>query len=232
MSRIVVVTAVGAEADAVLGAVGPGEPVEVGPYRGRWAKTGAGEVVVLAGGVGPARAAACAGAALAAERPDAVVSAGVAGGFRGRAAVGDVVIADAVVHADLGAESPDGFLSVADLGFGDAVARLPEALVAGIAARTGGIVGPVLTVSTVTGTDASAAVLADRHRPVAEAMEGAGVLAAAEAHGIPFAEIRAVSNLVGRREPAAWDLAAAFGALERAFARLLAAPLPTGVGAP
>ncbi len=252
MLRVLVVTAVPAEADAVLAGLGsseasepsepgkpgepsepgkpgkpgePGEPGAVGPYPGRRAKTGAGEVVVLAGGVGPARAAACAGTALALERPDLVLSAGVAGGFAGRAAVGDVVVAAAVVHADLGADSPTGFLSLADLGLGEVVTPLPEPLVALAAARTGGVVGPVLTVSTVTGTASRAVELTGRHRPVAEAMEGAGVLAAALAHGVPFGEIRAVSNPVGRRDRATWDLPRAFAALAGAFGRLLAEPL-------
>jgi futalosine hydrolase len=225
VSRILVVTAVPAEADAVLAGMQPAEPAPVGPYRGRCAKTGAGEVVVLAGGVGPARAGACAGTAVAVERPDLVLSAGVAGGFAGRAGVGEIVVADSVVQADLGAESPAGFRSIADLGFGEAVIRLPEPVVALAAARTGGVVGPVLTVSTVTGTEARAAELSRLHRPVAEAMEGAGVLAAALAHAVPFAEVRAVSNVVGRRDRAAWDLPRAFDALGRAFARLLAEPL-------
>jgi len=221
-----VVTAVPAEADAVLAGIEATEPAAVGPYRGRWAKIGAGEVVVLAGGVGPARAAACAGTALAVERPDLVLSAGVAGGFAGRASVGDVVVADAVAHADLGAESPTGFLPLAALGLGEAVTRLPAPLAAVVAARTGGVVGTVLTVSTVTGTDSRAAELVGRHRPVAEAMEGAGVLAAALAHAVPFAEIRAVSNAVGRRDRTTWDLPRALDALGRAFFRLLAEPLP------
>jgi futalosine hydrolase len=225
VTRILVVTAVAAEADAVLAGLGPTAPTEVGPYPGRWAKSGAGEVVVLAGGVGPATAAACAGSAIALDHADLVLSAGVAGGFPGRAAVGDLVVADAVVHADLGAESETGFRSVAELGLGEVATRLAEPLVAVAAARTGGTVGPVLTVSTVTGSDARAAELSGRHRPVAEAMEGAGVLAAALAHGLPFGEIRAVSNPVGRRDRAAWDLPLAFASLSHAFARLLAEPL-------
>jgi futalosine hydrolase len=181
---------------------------------------------VLAGGVGPARAAACAGTAVPLQRPDLVLSAGLAGGFAGRAGIGELVVADAVVHADLGADSPDGFRSIAELGLGDAVVRLAEPVVTVAAARTGGVVGPVLTVSTVTGTDARAAELAGRHRPVAEAMEGAGVLAAALAHRVPFGELRAVSNAVGRRDRASWDIPRALDALGRAFAALLAEPLP------
>ena len=49
---------------------------------------------------------------------DAVVSTGIAGGFDGRAAIGETVIATRTVAGDLGAESPDGFLTVDELGFG------------------------------------------------------------------------------------------------------------------
>jgi futalosine hydrolase len=224
--EVLVLTAVPAEAAAVLSGFDVGETVELGPYRGTAVKTGAGRVAVLAGGVGPARAAACAGTALALSRPALLVVAGVAGGFAGRAAVGDAVLADAIVHADLGAGSPGGFLPISELGFG-ADRALPEpALVALAAARTGAVVGPVLTVSTVTGTDAGAAELAGRYDPVAEAMEGAGGWAAAEAYGVPILELRAVSNPVGRRDRSTWDLPAALATLTRAVADLFQEPLP------
>ena len=79
---------------------------------------------MLAGGVGPARAAAAAGTALAVAALRPGLSAGVGGGFAGRAGPGDLVLADRVVHADLGAGSPDGFLPVDRLGFGAAATVL------------------------------------------------------------------------------------------------------------
>ena len=219
-------TAVPAEAAAVLGHFDGGEIVELGPYRGTMVTSGAGRVAVLAGGVGPARAAACAGAALTLSRPALLLVAGIAGGFAGRARVGDAVLADAIVHADLGADSPTGFLPISQLGFG-ADRTLPDpSLVTLAAARTGAVVGPVLTVSTVTGTEAGAAALVARYDPVAEAMEGAGGWAAAEAHGVPILEIRAVSNPVGRRDRASWDLPRALRTLGHAVADLLQEPLP------
>jgi futalosine hydrolase len=226
MADVLVLTAVPAEAAAVLSRFEGVEPVELGPYRGGLAKTGAGQLAVVAGGVGPARAAACAATALALDRPALLVVAGIAGGFAGRAAPGDVVVADAVVHADLGADSPAGFLPISELGFG-ADRALPRPDLVGLAAaRTGAVVGPVLTVSTATGTAARAAELAARYDPAAEAMEGAGGWAAAEAHGVPFLEIRAVSNVVGPRDRADWRLADALAVLAQAAADLLREPLP------
>ena len=132
-----------------------------------------------------------------------------------------LVVADAIVAADLGAESADGFLPVTELGFGVGVHRPPAGLVRPVAEATGAAVGPVLTVSTVTGTADRAAALAARHAgALAEAMEGFGVAEAATAHGVPVLEIRATSNPVGPRDRAAWHVPDALRRLGVAFAAL------------
>ncbi|MHC0429935.1 futalosine hydrolase [Streptomyces sp. O3] len=227
--RVLMVTAVAAEADAVTAGLpaaaqgrgaGPGSPV-------------APRVDVLAAGVGPAAAAAgtaraLTAAALAGEPYDLVVSAGIGGGFAPDAPVGSVVVADAIVAADLGAETADGFLPVTELGFGTVEHRPPAALVraaadAAAAARTTGAVltGAVLTVSTVTGTAERAARLRARHPDaVAEAMEGFGVAEAAAAQGCAVLELRAVSNPVGPRDRAAWRIGDALAALTETCAAL------------
>ncbi|WKX74283.1 futalosine hydrolase [Streptomyces sp. XD-27] len=192
-------------------------------------------VDVLVAGVGPAAAGAAAGAALAVaavrEEPyDVVVSAGIGGGFRPEgdgtgARVGGLVVADAIVAADLGAETPDGFAPVTELGFGTVAHQPPAALVRAVARTTGAVRGAVLTVSTVTGSAARAAALRDRHPgAAAEAMEGFGVAEAAAAHGVPVLEIRAVSNPVGPRDRAAWRIGEALDALRLAFERLASLP--------
>ncbi|MGW0464534.1 futalosine hydrolase [Streptomyces sp. NPDC003027] len=154
---------------------------------------------------------------------DLVISAGIGGGFPPGAPLGAVVVSDSIVGADLGAQTPDGYLAVEELGFGRSVHRVPEWLTARIsAALTGGAqrhtVGPVLTVSTVTGTAERAAELARRHPgAAAEAMEGFGVAEAAAAHGVPVVEIRAVSNAVGPRDRAAWRIGQAMDSLRYTF---------------
>ncbi len=141
------------------------------------------------------------------------MSAGIAGGFRGRAAVGEVVEATVIVAADLGAESPDGFLSLAALGFGTGE------VVAAPLGISGAKRGPVLTVSTVTGSKRRAGELAGRGG-FAEAMEGFGVAEAAMRHGVPVGELRAISNEVGLRDAAGWDIRAALDALGAAAREL------------
>lgn len=206
----------GAPADAMaLGALGPG---------GTDAPYGA-VVDVVAVGVGPAAAAVGATSALAGApyAYDLVVSAGIGGGFDPHAPLGTVVVSDAIVAADLGADTPDGYLAVEELGFGRSVHTPPPGLTDRIAKALyeGGqphVVAPVLTVSTVTGTATRTAELIARHpHAAAEAMEGFGVAEAATAHGVPVVEIRAVSNAVGPRDRSAWRIGQALDSLRYAF---------------
>lgn len=217
--RALIVTAVTAEADSVVrGLSGPvphpdhvpvdehspdhapgGEPPRTLPGGYLIHRRGAFDVLVA--GVGPAAAVAGTATALAlASAPGygLVVSAGIGGGFAPAAPIGSLVVADAIVAADLGADTPQGFLTVTELGFGRSVHLPPAELAARAAEATGALLAPVLTVSTVTGTAARTTALAARH-PLAgaEAMEGFGVAEAAAAHGLPVLEVRAVSNAVG-----------------------------------
>ncbi|MER6614880.1 futalosine hydrolase [Streptomyces xantholiticus] len=216
--RVLVVTAVAAEAAAVTGAgAAAGKDLP-----GGYVLTRTPAYDVLVGGVGPAAAAAATATALAVTPYDLVVSAGIGGGFAPHAPVGSLVVSDSVVAADLGAETPDGYLPVDELGFGRTVHASPPRLSALIAKTLGAAHAPVLTVSTVTGTAARAAELAGRHpRAAAEAMEGFGVAEAAAAHGVPVVEIRAVSNAVGPRDRAAWRIGDALAALREAFHQLV-----------
>ncbi|MFD4144144.1 futalosine hydrolase, partial [Streptomyces sp. NPDC058572] len=146
---------------------------------------------------------------------------GCGGGFPAHAPLGSLVVSDAIVAADLGAQTPDGYLPVDELGFGRSVHHPPAELSARLAKTLDAVYAPVLTVSTVTGSAARAAELTARHpHAAAEAMEGFGVAEAATAHGVPVVEIRAVSNAVGPRDRAAWRIGEALDALRSAFQQL------------
>lgn len=207
--RLLVVTAVPAEADAVrAGLTGPHvhvAPVGVGPAA---AAAGTARLLAFAEATGSPYA--------------AVVSAGIAGGFPGRADVGATVIGTRSIAADLGAESPDGFVPLDRLGFGSAVRDADPGLVRSLAeALPAAVVGDILTLATVTGTARTGARLATEHpTAVAEAMEGFG--AATAAGDLPFAELRTISNPIGPRDRAAWRLPEALAALTRAAAALRA----------
>ncbi|MFF9512096.1 futalosine hydrolase [Streptomyces sp. NPDC014724] len=233
--RVLVVTAVPEERDAVTRAFGDGPEVAVhhapGTELHRVGGLGGDSVVdVLAGGAGPAAAAAATAFALAAGHAsgpgsapyDLVVSAGIGGGFAPVAPVGSLVVASGIVAADLGAETPEGFVPVTALGFGQNRHLPPRSLVRDVAAATGALTGEILTVSTVTGSAERAAALRAAHpRAAAEAMEGFGVAEAAERSGAAVLELRAVSNAVGPRDRDAWRIGDALAALTGAFGKLV-----------
>ncbi|MFF1417865.1 futalosine hydrolase [Streptomyces sp. NPDC058280] len=241
--RVLVVTAVAAEADSVAAGLGRFAGGAVREMTGGYELTSHAQymprpssvqipvVDVLAGGVGPAAAAVATATALASspyDPPyDLVISAGIGGGFPHRAPLGSLVVADAIIAADLGVETPDGYLPVDELGFGRSVHRPPAELtvrmakILGAEAAAGAVLAPVLTVSTVTGTAARAAELTARHPlAAAEAMEGFGVAEAAAVHSVPCVEIRAISNAVGPRDRAAWRIGPALDSLRTAITLL------------
>lgn len=164
--------------------------------------------------MGPGAAAAATAWHLRGSAFDGVLSAGVAGGIG--LPVAATVLCRQSIAADLGADSPEGFLPLAELGFGQSTVDCSLSLT-----LPGAVVGDVLTVSTVTGTAARATELARRYPgAVAEAMEGYGVGCAAQLAGLPFGELRTISNPVGPRDRSAWRLPEALAALERACAQL------------
>jgi futalosine hydrolase len=204
---LLVVTAVEAEADAFRAGLRPTAAIQV-----------------TAVGVGPAAAAAGTARLLAlAEAAGtpyrAVLGVGIAGGFPA-AAVGATVLGARSIAADLGAESPDGLLSIDELGFGSSTLAGDKALLAALtAALPGAVVGDILTVSTVTGSaETTAGLVARFPAAVAATMEGYGVACAAAGAAVPFAELRAVSNPVGPRDRTAWRIAEALTALTAAAA--------------
>ncbi|TJY41826.1 futalosine hydrolase [Cohnella pontilimi] len=206
-NRVLVMTAVEAELEAV-----------------RRGLNGDARFDLALAGVGPAMAAARTAAALMRGREyGLVISAGIGGGFIGRADVGSVAVASEIVAADLGAETPGGgFLSLDELGFGSARAAVDTELSIRLvrALEEAGVTvcrGPIITVSTVTGSADTALQRALRvSEAAAEGMEGYGVAVAARELGLPVLEFRAISNAVGPRDRSAWRIREAMEALEKA----------------
>jgi futalosine hydrolase len=63
-----------------------------------------------------------------------------------------------------------------------------------------------ITVNTVHGRDESIAAIVDRLSPQIESMEGAAFAYACTISGVRYAQVRAVSNTVERRNRGAWQL--------------------------
>ena len=62
------------------------------------------------------------------------------------------------------------------------------------------LAGPFVTSSTVTGTDEEARLMASAGARVAESMEGAAAAHVCALFGVPFLELRGISNVVGDRD--------------------------------
>jgi futalosine hydrolase len=187
-------------------------------------------------GAGKANAAASAALLIARFQPAFVVSFGVGGAYPGSGlGVGDVAIATCEIMADEGVLTARGFRLIEAVGvpLADGAdergantfpaddclrAAAEQALeLEGVKYRS----GPFLTVSTVTGDDARARLLRRRHGAVCENMEGGAIAQTCFRHGVPFVEIRGISNIVERRDRSGWRLAEAAEAAGRAAAVFL-----------
>jgi nucleoside phosphorylase len=159
-------------------------------------------VRTLACGLGPVDAALATRGALASERARAVLHVGIAGARRAAAIpLLSVVIGSKSVYADHRLGSRPNPVALPDAALLAAVRRvLPAALVRPIA--TSGLVGG--------GRDADV-----------EAMEGYGVLRAAQDAGVPAVEVRVVSNEVEERDRTRWMFTEALAELHTMLPRVV-----------
>lgn len=81
--------------------------------------------------------------------------------------------------------------------------------------------GPFITVSAVSGSTARALLLSHRYRALCENMEGGAVAQVCLRYGVPFLEIRGLSNRAGDRNKSRWQLSTALNNCQRALLYLL-----------
>ena len=154
-------------------------------------------------GVGPVDAAAATAEAIAQDRPAAIVHVGIAGTRRRRAIPpATLVIGTEARYHDLAvpASWAPGVVAAAAPLLAAVARAFPDA--PQVAIGTSGRVGGTFD------TDV-------------EAMEGFGVLRAAQRAGVPAIEVRAISNEIEQTDRAHWHLDAAFAAIVAATPRLV-----------
>jgi futalosine hydrolase len=191
-------------------------------------------------GVGKANAAATTALLLENLRPEAVICFGCAGAYlTSELQIGDLVLATEEIYGDEGVAAPEGFLDMQALGFPLAehggerwfnrFPADPELLAHGhrliarsLRAQQHVACGPLVTVSTCSGTAAAGNLLAARTEGVGENMEGAAVAQLCARFNVPFLEVRGISNLVEDRDLSRWDLPAAAAAAQQAVRAVLA----------
>jgi futalosine hydrolase len=160
-------------------------------------------------GVGPVEAAAATASEIARERPSLILHVGIAGGrAQGAFAPATLVIGSESRYCDLGVPpewAPTTVVAPASL------------VAAGQRALPSAIVRPIGTSARVGGTSGCDV----------EAMEGFGVLRAAQRAGVPALEVRAISNHIEEPDRARWHFDAAFAAVIAATRALVAELLHT-----
>ena len=212
--------------------------IEIAPVAAKLKRTGVGEgqtdscplahykyaghdIDVLTTGVGMVATAAWCARALAASRYDCALNLGVCGSFDPTLTMGTVVQVRSDRIAELGAEDGDGFLTAQQLKL---VGEHEFPFTSGQLVNLDPPDNPVLrrlpavdaiTVNTVHGNDRTIAAVRERFHPQVESMEGAAFAYACMIHGLRHAQVRAVSNLVEKRNPGAWKLAEAIDSLAR-----------------
>ncbi len=190
--------------------------------------------------------------------PALVLQVGIAGalpaGPERAARVGDLIVAASEVYSDTGTSSPGGWMSAGELGlpmarvdgvetggsflFDGALVERAAVVLGGIdwrgtsreAAPPAVLRGPCVTSSLVTGRSDDAELVARRWQALAESMEGAAAAHVCALYKVPFLEVRAISNLVGDRDRAAWSVGGAVETAGQAALALLASvdSLPLG----
>jgi futalosine hydrolase len=214
--RILIVSATAMELAPLVAAL---DGVEEPKPRTRRYRRGGQELDVLVTGVGMIATAVWSSRALTETPYDVALNLGMCGAFDRSLVPGTVVHVVTERIAELGAEDGDGFLTLQALQLGDdnvfpfTDGRLVNAAPPPIAALATLRAVDAITVNTAHGNDESIARVQARCRPQVESMEGAAFMYACLTHGVAFAEVRAVSNVVERRNRGAWKLSEAVSAL-------------------
>lgn len=149
--------------------------------------------------------------------PDQVINLGIAGAWDQGLRLGQMVEVRQDRMIEMGAESPAGFLDLADMGFvlfhqdGQPVYNQlinPSPAQTTLAHVSGG------TVNKVHGEAASIAKARSMWPEVqVESMEGAAVFLVCQRMGVPFAQFRSISNYVTPRDRSTWEIPLAIEAL-------------------
>jgi len=190
-----------------------------GPRTTTYAHAGH-DVVVLTTDVGMVSTAAWCSRVMSVEPFDLAFNFGVCGSFDRSLEPGRVVHVVADRLAELGAEDGDEFVGI-DLLQLPAEHEFVNANPPSIPALGELPAVSAITVNTVHGSERSIAAVVARCAPQVESMEGAAFMFACQLHGLPCAQVRAVSNLVERRNRAAWKIIEAIANLNDAAAAIV-----------
>jgi futalosine hydrolase len=177
-------------------------------------------VEVLVTGVGMVATAAATARANARSAYDVAFNFGLCGTFDRSLPLGTVVHVTNDRLSELGAEDGDAFIPLRTLGLVEEDDIENDAPPDNSALRQLPAVRGI-TVNTVHGNARTIAAIADRIHPQVESMEGAAFAYACRLSGVPYAQVRAVSNVVERRNRDAWQIELAVRQLNETALKIL-----------
>jgi futalosine hydrolase len=152
---------------------------------------------------------------------DLAINMGICGTFNNNLDIGSVVNVYEDEFAEMGAEDGLKFLSMEDLKL-EAITKIinEDSLetypALALLPKVNGI-----TVNKVHGNEKSIKKIIDRFHPIVESMEGAAFMFACEQEHIPYVQLRAVSNLVEKRNKDHWNIALAIENLNKKMLEFL-----------
>ena len=199
------------------------------------------EVQVVETGLGAVNTAHALTCCLQARQPDQVLQVGVGGAYPGAGlGIGDLAVATEEIYGDLGVRTPDGWHGAELIGipvltlegkayynrFGldqeKAQAAAAALLLAPWKGQTPSVIrGAFITVQECSGQQILGEERAARFDAICENMEGAAAAHLCCLYGLPFMEVRAISNKVEDRDRSGWDLPLACGRAQEAAVFLL-----------
>jgi futalosine hydrolase len=146
---------------------------------------------------------------------DMALNIGICGTFNANLDIGSVVNIYEDCLAELGAEDGTKFLTMEELKL-EAVTKINN-IEQGELSSVFELLPKVnaITVNKVHGNEKSIKNTVDRFHPTVESMEGAAFMFACDQERIPYLQIRAVSNLVEKRNRERWDIPLAIGNLNK-----------------
>ena len=222
-----------AEAEHLLGATVVTRSSSIGSKLFLEGSLGGQRISVCVGGMGKVNAAHAATLLFTRFAPEALIIFGVGGAYPSAGAqIGDIALAREEIAGDEGVLTREGFKDTEYIGipllrtatsviyttYPASEPLLKRGLGTLIARQNTDAVhvGSFVTLSTCTGTSGRARELETRYRGLCENMEGAAAAQVAELHGVPWLEVRGISNIVEDRDLKKWDIPRAAGAAQRA----------------
>jgi futalosine hydrolase len=157
---------------------------------------------------------------------DLVIQAGIAGSFTASLPLGEVVMVKEDNFADLGISEKDHFYTVFEKGFSEP-GRFPFSN--GWLVNNDRVLNRfsfnkvrAVTVNTVSDNEDQRLQLISKFDPQVETMEGAALHYTCLQEGVPFLQLRTISNYVGERDKTRWKMEEAIEHLNEALVMIYA----------